>query len=80
MVNKEDIEMLNKIEKIQARGFWADLMGTIYCGNWRGQTSGIMSAERIAEFLDTTTETAEDFLRKCCQLGLTERQGGGWVV
>lgn len=82
MVNKESFEML-KIEKIkeeQGFGFWADLMGTIYCGNWRGQTSGIMSAERIAEILGITTETAEAFLRECYQLGLTERQGGGWVV
>lgn len=64
----------------QARGFWADLMGTVYQGNWKGQTSGIMSVEHIADLLYTTTDVVEPLLCKCCQLGLTERQGGGWVV
>lgn len=63
-----------------AKEFWRDLMGTIYRGNWKGQNSGVMSAPLIADHMCITTETADAFLRKCCELGLTERQSGMYVV
>lgn len=63
-----------------AKEFWRDLMGMVYRGNWKGQTSGIMSAALIADYLCITPEKAEIFLRKCCELGLTERQSGCYVV
>lgn len=70
----------NIVTENAAKEFWKDIMGMIYRGNWKGQTSGIMSATLIADYLCITPEKAETFLRKCCALGLTERQGGGYVV
>lgn len=74
-MKKENIVTANA-----AKEFWRDLMGTIYRGNWKGQTSGVMSEALIADHMCISTEKAETFLRKCCELGLTERQGGMYVV
>lgn len=66
--------------KEQVRRFWRDLMGTLYSNPNRKYSSGIMSVDMISERLRCPVSVAEDWLRKCAQYGLTERQGGGWVV
>ena len=67
------------ITKNQAAEFYRDLCGTVY-GDSRKSGNGIMSAEMIAEHMRITTETAEKFLWACARYGITERQGGAWVV
>lgn len=67
------------ITKNQAAEFYRDLCGTVY-GDCRESGGGIMSAELIAEHMRIATETAEKFLWACAKYGITERQGGAWVV
>ncbi len=64
----------------KARGFWEDLMGTIWKDPKRSYTSGIMSTALIADHMRMDPELAEAFLYKAMEINLTERQGGGWVV
>lgn len=67
------------ISKLQAMGFYRDLCGTVY-GDPEKNCGGIMSAEHIAELLRIPTETATEYLMACRKYGITERQGGAWVV
>ena len=72
--------MNNKANETKVRAFWRDLMGTLWGDPDTKATHGIMSAELIADHLDISASTAEEWLWECCRLGITERQGGGWVV
>lgn len=62
------------------RACWRDLMDTLWGDLNRTYSSGIMSTATIAERMRLTESEAEDWLRECIRCGLTERQGGGWVV
>lgn len=66
------------IPKGAARSFWSDLMGTLRFTT-KG-THGILTTEAIAERLGITPSVARAYLYKCAELGLTDRQGGAWVV
>ena len=67
------------ITKDAAREFYRDLCGTVY-GNADINSQGIMSAALIADHMKMSIEKANEFLDACCRYGITERQGGGWVV
>lgn len=64
----------------KARAFWRDLMGTLWGDPDTKSTHGIMSAELIADHMGIPVDTASEFLFACCRYGITERQGGGYVV
>ena len=66
------------IPEKRARAFWKDLMGTL--GYDTKSTHGIMSTEMIAELMDIEEPRAKMFLLGCQEYGITERQGGVWVV
>ena len=68
---------MNITEKA-AREFWRDLMGTLRFTT-KG-THGIMSANLIADHMNISTERANEFLWKCVELGITDRQGGAFVI
>lgn len=64
----------------KARAFWRDLMGTLWGDPDTKSTRGIMSAELIADHMEISVETASELLFACIRYGITERQGGGYVV
>lgn len=64
----------------KAKAFWRDLMGTLWGDPDTKSTRGIMSAELIADHMGIDSETASEFLFACIRYGITERQGGGYVV
>lgn len=72
--------MENKITSAMATAFWRDLMGTLWHDPNTKSTHGVMGAELVADYLNTTTEIASNYLWKCVEIGLTDRQGGGFVV
>lgn len=64
------------IKESQAKEFYRDLLGTIHStGN-----IGIMSEYLVADHMGITPERARDMLWACVKYGITERQGGGFVV
>lgn len=71
--------MANKITEGMAKEFYRDLCGTVY-GDANKTGGGIMSARLIAEHMGITIPEANDFLWACAEYGITERQGGAWVV
>jgi len=64
----------------KARGFWEDLMGTIWHDPKRSYSSAVVSTEFIADRMNMSVDKAEQFMRACCELNLSDRQGGGWVI
>ena len=74
--------MENKIiiTESQAREFWRDLMGTLWYDPDTKVTHGVMSAGLVADHMGIASETASAYLWKCVELGITERQGGSFVV
>ena len=70
----------NLITETQAKEFWRDLMGTLWGDAKTKATHGIMSADLIADHMNISIEKAEAFLWKCVDLGLSDRQGGAFVV
>lgn len=68
-----------KITKEMAREFYRDLCGTVY-GDENKTCGGIMSAGLIADHMRMSIEATNDFLWACARYGITERQGGAWVV
>ena len=70
---------MNTITKAQAAEFYRDLCGTVY-GDARHSGGGIMSEALIAEHMGISEERASEFLWACARYGITERQGGAWVV
>jgi hypothetical protein len=73
------MEMEN-ITREMAKEFWRDLMGTLWKDPDCKTSHGIMSAGLVADHMRITTERANAFLLACAEYGITERQGGGWVV
>lgn len=69
-----------EISEEKAKAFWRNLMGTLWGDPERKYTSGIMTEERIAEIMGISVEKALEYLNACKDAGLTERQGGAWVV
>lgn len=67
------------ITKAQAKEFYRDLCGTVY-GDPNKTCGGIMSERLIAEHMGIGEEKATQFLWACAEYGITERQGGAWVV
>lgn len=68
------------MKKEQAQEFWRDLMGTLWGNPNRDFSSGIMSEELIADYMNMPVGKATEFLRACAKFKITERQGGAWVV
>ena len=69
-----------KVTETQTREFWRDLMGTLWGDSNCKVTHGIMSADLIADHMNISTEKANAFMWKCVELGLSDRQGGAFVV
>jgi hypothetical protein len=67
------------ITKEMAKEFYRDLCGTVY-GDCNENSQGIMSVEMIADHMGISIEHANDLLWACARYGITERQGGAWVV
>lgn len=65
--------------KKQCKNFIADVKGAIW-GNANHPDDAIVEAAFIAERLDISLSKANQFLWACARYGITERQGGGWVV
>lgn len=71
--------MASKITKEMAKEFYRDLCGTVY-GDANKTCGGIMSAGLIADHMRTSIEEVNRFMWACAEYGITERQGGAWVV
>ena len=71
---------MDQITESMAYEFWRDLMGTLWGNADTKVTHGIMSHELVADHMCITHDKANAFLWKCVELGLTDRQGGGFVV
>lgn len=69
-----------KITKAQATGFWKDLMGTCNYDPDTKATHGIMGPGLVGEKLGIPKEKAEEYLWACVAYGLSDRQGGAFVV
>lgn len=69
-----------KINEKQAREFWRDLMGTLWHDPETKATHGIMGSGLIADHMNISVEKANAFMWKCVEFGITDRQGGGFVV
>lgn len=67
------------ITKDQARAFYRDLCGTVY-GDRNKTCQGIMSADLIGEHMGLTEKRAKEYCEAMVEHGITERQGGGYVV
>ena len=63
-----------------AMAFWRDLMGTLWKNPDTKATHGIMNEYLVADHMGITPETAKEFLDACCRYGITERQGGAYVI
>ena len=69
-------KIINKIDEHKAKEFYRNLLGTIHStGN-----IGIMSEYLVADHMDMSVERARDMLWACVKFGITDRQGGGFVV
>ena len=71
--------MKHYITKSQAREFYRDLCGTVY-GNADKNSQGIMSIGLIADHMRISLERAKEFCNAMVAYGITEKQGGGYVV
>lgn len=69
------------ITEAQAREFWRDFYGTVFHQEPDPRyTKGIMSTTLIADHMRISPELVEAYLQKAKEIGLTEKQGGSWVV
>lgn len=68
------------MSKERALSFWKDLMGTLWGDPNTKATHGIMSAYLVADHMGISEESAEEYLWACVEYGLTDRQGGAFVV
>lgn len=75
----EALDLASVITEGAAREFYRDLCGTVY-GDANKTAQGIMSAELIAEHMQMPVWKVNAFLDACRNYGVTERQGGAWVV
>lgn len=67
------------ITKQMAKEFYRDLCGTVY-GDANIHNQGIMNEYLIADHMKMSVERAFDFMQACCKYGITEKQGGMWVI
>ena len=77
-------EVLKKMEELaisegMAKEFYRDLCGTVY-GDDTITCGGIMNEAKIAEIMSITLEEAERFCNAMIKYGITERQGGMFVI
>lgn len=70
---------MKTITKEMAKEFYRDLCSTVY-GDYNITAQGIMTVEMIADCMKISVERENDFLWACARYGITERQGGAWVV
>ena len=75
----EALDLSSVITEGAAKEFYRDLCGSIY-GDANKTAQGIMSSELIADHMRIPVWKAEAFLNACRNYGITERQGGAWVV
>lgn len=68
-----------QVTENQAKEFYRDLCGTVY-GDSRKSCEGTMSVEQIADVMGIEKERAEEFCQAMICHGITERQGGNYVV
>lgn len=71
--------VMEMITEEMAISFYHDLCGT-YNGNANKTCQGIASAEHIAETMQISEERAMEFCNAMIQYGITERQGGAYVI
>lgn len=62
-----------------AREFYRDLCG-VYNGNANKTCQGIASVEHIAEAMGVSVSETQEFCDAMVYYGITERQGGGYVI
>ena len=67
------------ITKEMAQEFYRDLCGT-YNGDANKTCQGIAGILHIAETMNISEEVAREFCHAMVQYGITERQGGGYVI
>jgi hypothetical protein len=67
------------LNKNTAKEFYRDLCGT-YNGNANKTCQGIASAEHIAQTMDIPVGLATIMCEAMIRYGITERQGGGYVI
>lgn len=65
--------------KAQALAFYRDLCG-VYNGNANRTCCGIASAEHIAQRMQLTAKEAAEYCKAMLIYGITERQGGKYVI
>lgn len=62
-----------------AKEFMRDLRGTVY-GDCNKANQGVMSTGLIADHMRMSVSETQKFLDMCIKYGITERQGGLYVV
>lgn len=62
-----------------AREFYRDLCG-VYNGNANKTCQGIASVEHIAEAMGVSVSETQELCDAMVHYGITERQGGGYVI
>lgn len=67
------------VTKTQAKEFYRDLCGT-YNGSTNKICQGIASTQHIAETMNISPNMVDDFCTAMVKYGITERQGGGYVI
>lgn len=67
------------ITKEMATEFYRDLCG-VYNGNANKTCQGIANAAHIAETMNISPNMVDEFCAAMVQYGITERQGGGYVI
>lgn len=77
---RETLHEAEETAEKQAREFWRDLRGT-YGYNPDGKdTHGTININSVVQKMKISADDAERFLWVCTDMGLTDRQGGGWVI
>ena len=67
------------ITKEIAQEFYRDLCGT-YNGDANKTCQGIANTEHIAETMNISPNMVDEFCHAMVMYGITERQGGGYVI
>ena len=68
-----------RFTKNECEDFWENFVKPSLGVSGKG-TSGIASTKLIAEKIHMDLDVCERALRDCVHWGITERQGGGWVI
>ena len=67
------------ITEKMAYEFYRDLCGTVY-GSSNKTCGGVMSVGLIADHMRISVEKANEFCNAMIEYGITERQGGMYVI